>query len=44
MKGNNASASKHVAFADDLNGIDTVESPKNGSHFLKKKEANLVII
>ena len=27
-EGNSASASKYVAFVDDLNGIGTVESPK----------------
>ena len=27
-EGNSASSSKQLAFADDLNGIGTVESPK----------------
>ena len=43
-QGNNASASQQVAFADDLNGICTEESLKNGGHFLKKKEKTLVIM
>ena len=43
-EGNSASASKQVAFADDLNGIGTVESLKNSGLFLKKKEKNLVIM
>ena len=43
-EGNSASASKQVAFAEDLNSIGTVESLKNGGHFLKKKEKNLVIM
>ena len=39
-QGNSAPSSKQLAFADDLNGIGTVESLKNGGHFLKKKEKN----
>ena len=42
-EGNSVSASKQVAFADDLNGIGTVESLKNGGHYLKK-EKNLVLM
>ena len=38
-EGNSASASKKVAFADDLNGTGTVESiKKNGGHFMKKEK------
>ena len=36
-EGNSASASKQVAFADDLNGIGTVESLKKWRSLLEKE-------
>ena len=41
---NSASASKQVAFVDDLNSIVTVDSLKNGGHFLEKKEKKMFIM
>ena len=41
---NSVSASKQVAFVDDLNSIGTVDSLKNGGHFLKKKEKKMFIM
>ena len=43
-EGNSASVSKHVAFADDLNGISTVESLKKWSSLLKEEGKNLIIM
>ena len=43
-EGNSASASKDVAFADDLNGIGTVESPKKWWSLLEEKGKKLVIM
>ena len=41
---NSVSASKQVAFVDDLISTGAVESLENGGHFLKKTETNLVIM
>ena len=43
-EGNSASASKDVAFADDLNGIFTVESLKKWWSLLEEKGKKLVIM
>ena len=43
-EGNSASSSKQVAFADDLNGIGTVESLKKWWSLLEEEGKKWVII
>ena len=43
-EGNSTSSSKQVAFADDLNGIGTVESPKKWWSLLEEEGKKLVIM